>query len=703
MLRMLIIFSFLYVDCLGQQPCILQGSVVDLQTSELLPGANVRSMKNIQTGVNTDSNGFFELKISAKDTLVITFVGYEEQKIPVNEASDCRIHVLLKAVTNSIKEVEIKGERIISEEFTIHKIRKLEIYTNPSAKADPILAVNSTPSATTTDESPNISLRGGSPAETGIFLNNVPINEYVRYSQLNGVGTFSVFNAALINNVSVYPGNPPLEYGNSTSGLIALQTDETIPNKTTNMFSITLANLGFYTFCKLSEKSSLTLFANYQPSSPIRSVNTKALKELKLFSSGDLGLHYVKKLTTNTIVKIINYSLIESYRFHYPQPSYDGDFLQHKVINFTVGNIRKRIGSTEISFNQGASFSKANYLYGTTDIHLFLFDLYSSFNIQHMKTFSEWKTGISYNHKSSDFKGTFPTFEFAVGEQHPVSQASSDDHVNNPEWYGYYKHYLGSKWIVGGGIRKNIVVEKNKNYLSLQSNIHFKPDTYWAINFSAGQYHKYQLPQEGSSEPSLIKSNQYSLDLSYSRTSWTNSASFFYKSGNVDDTKTTTKGMELFSRFKINNNLRCQVSITSLDATQTLGLGAKPSPYNIHYFLRGNIDYKIQGTWTFTTVFLFRQGSYFPLVAEATYNDSLDVFVPLYTKTVRLPSYNTIDFSISKIFLLTTKSTAISFISVGNIFDFKNVRGYTYNVDYTIRNQNLFSMRTVYFGIIINF
>jgi hypothetical protein len=703
MLRMLIIFSFLYVDCWGQQPCILQGSVADLQTRELLPGANVRSMNNLQIGVNTDSNGFFELKISAKDTLVITFVGYEEQKIPVNEALDCRIHVLLKGVTNSIREVEIKGERIISEEFTIHKIRKLEIYTNPSAKADPILAVNSTPSATTTDESANISLRGGSPAETGIFLNNVPINDAVRYSQLNGIGTFSVFNTALINNVGVYPGNPPLEYGNSTSGLIALQTDETIPNKTTNMLSLTLANLGFYRFSKLSEKSSLTLFTNYQPSSPIRSVNAKALKDLKLFSSADLGLHYVKKLAPNTIIKFFNYTLTESYRFYYPQPSYDGDFFQHKVRNFTVGNIRKRIGSTEISFNQGASFSKANYLYSTTDINLSLFDLYASLNIQHMETFSEWKTGVSYDHRSSAFKGTFPTFEFAVGEKHPVSQAASDDHVSNPEWYGYYKRYLGTKWIVGGGIRKNIIIEKNKNYLSLQGNIHFKPDTYWDINFSAGQYHKYQLPQEGSSEPSLMKSNQYSLDLSYSRTSWTNSASIFYKSGNVDDIKTTTKGMELFSRFKINNNLRCQVSLTSLDATQTLGLETKSSPYNIHYFLRGNIEYKIQGTWTFTTVFLFRQGSYFPIITQATYSDSLDVFVPLYTKTVRLPSYNTIDLSISKIFLLTEKSTAISFISAGNIFDFKNVRGYTYNVDYTIRKQNLFSMRTVYFGIIINF
>jgi len=44
----------------------------------------------------------------------------------------------------------------------------VEIYLNPSSKADPLLAVNSLPSATTLDESANISFRGRSPAETGI-------------------------------------------------------------------------------------------------------------------------------------------------------------------------------------------------------------------------------------------------------------------------------------------------------------------------------------------------------------------------------------------------------------------------------------------------------------------------------------------------------------------------------------------------------
>jgi hypothetical protein len=130
----------------------------------------------------------------------------------------CLLNVKLSAATTKLDEVEIKSERLIAADFTVRKMSKLAIYTNPSSKADPLLAVNTLPSSTTLDESPNISIRGSSPAETGIFFNNVPIYDAVRYAQINGLGTFSVFNTALINQVQVYPGNPPLEFGNTTSG-----------------------------------------------------------------------------------------------------------------------------------------------------------------------------------------------------------------------------------------------------------------------------------------------------------------------------------------------------------------------------------------------------------------------------------------------------------------------------------------------------
>ncbi|MFM8744177.1 MAG: carboxypeptidase-like regulatory domain-containing protein, partial [Cytophagales bacterium] len=217
------------VTKLQAQCATVTGLVKDAVTGMELPGATVRTSNNSLSGVITDVNGKFVWKYSVGDSLCVSFVGYNDAVITIESA--CEIEVRLSPSSMNLDEVVIKSERLITEEFTVSKIKKLDIYTNPSAKADPLLAVNALPSATTTDESANISLRGGSPNETGIFLNNVPINDAVRYGQLNGIGTFSIFNTALIKQVQVYPGNPPLEFGNTTSGLIALNTDEDIPTK----------------------------------------------------------------------------------------------------------------------------------------------------------------------------------------------------------------------------------------------------------------------------------------------------------------------------------------------------------------------------------------------------------------------------------------------------------------------------------------
>ncbi|MFZ1808328.1 MAG: carboxypeptidase-like regulatory domain-containing protein, partial [Cyclobacteriaceae bacterium] len=202
----------------------ITGVVKDISNGEALPGANVYIKDNNSSGTATNYEGIFSIHAKDGDTLLISFIGFNEALLIVGQQNDYIINLLPDK--QQMQEVVVKAERLIAEEFTQKKINRIEIYTNPSAKADPILAVNSTAAATTTDESANISLRGSSPAETGIFLNNVPVNDAVRYSQLNGIGTFSIFNTALIKNVLVFPGNPPLEFGNTTSGLISLQTDE---------------------------------------------------------------------------------------------------------------------------------------------------------------------------------------------------------------------------------------------------------------------------------------------------------------------------------------------------------------------------------------------------------------------------------------------------------------------------------------------
>jgi len=697
-----LIFILASVSFYAEAQCSkVTGQVLDRQSGEALPGATVRLYNNNGVGTSTDPSGKFELSLSGVDSLVVSFIGYEDRVIRLTNG--CELLIELTTAETGLSEIVIESERLIAEEFTIKKIRKLEIYTNPSAKADPLLAVNSTPSATTTDESANISLRGSSPAETGIFLNNVPINDAVRYAQLNGIGTFSIFNTALINQVQVYPGNPPLEFGNTTSGLIALSTDENVPEKNSNTVSVSLASVGFYTQRRLSKSSSLTAFSNYQPSSAIRWINEAALERVKRFTTVDLGLHYFLKINDRTTAKIFNYTNKELFRYLTYDPTYTGIFSQEKIRNYTVTNLRHRLNKGELSWNSGLSFSKANFSLSTLNVDLRLNDFFTSVNYQYFGEKYEIKTGFSYDYRGSDSKGTYPRYSFALGEQYPTDSFDQSLSVKLPEGYLYAKYYISTKWIAGAGIRKNISTQGQPDFLSSQFNINFRPSSRWNMVGSVGRYNKFMLPQGSTLSAQHIQTDQYSIDVSYTKSRADGSVSLFYKRGNQSGTINKIAGAEVYGRYRFSEHLRAQLSLTSLNATETTNGKTSSSRYDIHYFIRGNAEYKFGGTWTATVVFLFRQGSFYTPVASASFHPITGTYEPMYGDAERLPGYKLIDLSFSKLMSLGENVNAVAFCGISNVPNFKNTRDYFYNTDYTTKSENLFSLRTIYFGCIVNF
>jgi len=678
------------------QPCpAYTGTLVDQSTGELLPGAHVR-LAGTTSGTSTGTAGEFKIEATPGDTLLISFTGYTAKKVVLT--GECNLKLALEPGTSELNIVEIKAERLIAEEFTIKKIRKLDIYTNPSAKADPILAVNSTPSATTTDESANISLRGSTPAETGIFFNNVPINDAVRYGQLNGIGTFSIFNTALVSQVQVYPGNPPLEFGSTTSGLISLNSDETVPGKSVNTISLTLASFGVYTQRRTGKRSALTAFSNYQPSVFIRALNPVAMERIRQFTSVDLGLHYFLKPNDQTIFKVFTYAIKESYRFFYKHPTYQGDLVQNKTRMYSVINFRRRFVRSEFSVNNGLSFSYANFGAGTFDINLHQRDFFASVNYQYFGGKAEFKTGVSYDTRYVRFNGKFPLYAYAFGEAYPTDSAYSAERFKVPEAYIYGKYFIAPRVTLGAGLRKNISLDNQGDFLSSQVNISYHPSKMLTVNLSGGRYNKYQLPLGEGEVPFHIEADQYSLDAGWKKGDTEYSLSLFYKKSKYTQTRSDVRGIELFAKYRISPSLRGQLSLTSLEADLTDG----PSPYNIGYFLRGNFEYKYAGTWSTTAVFLFRQGSYFAPVTSTTFDNTLGVYEPQYGDPERLPSYNIVDINLSKI-LMVGENSAIAFLGISNILDRRNVRGYSYNFDYTTAEEDLFSLRTFYVGFIYNF
>jgi hypothetical protein len=699
------LFFFLaFVGCstlaFTQSRITVQGKVVDEVTDELLAGANVYPLSDWQRGTSTDNEGRFSLEVAASDTLMVTFIGYQAQWVPAAHVGEV---IELTPNAQNMEAVTIEASSLVAEEFSIKKIEQLEVYTNPNAKADPLLAVNSLPAATTLDESASVSLRGSSPAETGIFLNDVPVYDAVRFAQLNGIGTFSIFNTALIQQLHVFPSNPPLEFGNTSAGLISLQTIDRVPERTSISAAISPANIGVYAYLPAGSSSAMSLFSNYQPSGIFQAINPRALGDLKHFRTLDFGAHYSRKLGEKSSLKVFNYAVSEGYRFASRHPSGDDTFRQRKWRNFTIANLQTQYERSLVTLNGGFSVSDMGFSVGNLDIDTQNQDVYFSAN--YTRFWDAWtlKTGITYDHRRTDASGQAPVFDYARAPHHPVDSFESQIQVRVPEGYVYSKYRPSPRWTLGLGIRKNMPTNNQPNYWSYQCNTHYRIMKYQTLTFSTGRYHQQVIPQSVLA-PSFYRSDQLSLDYRYQRKGKTLSLAVFYKDSRPGELRRQIYGAEMAADIRWSSKLRTQLSYTYLNATVREGEVSFPSPYDLNYFLRGSFSYQLSPQWSLSSIFIHRQGTFYQPVVDRFWNPVLAVYAPAFASAnqpLRLPDYNVVDLSVSRIWPLSEKLSAILFGNINNVLNHRNVRTINYNQDYSQSFHELFSQRIFYAGIIV--
>ncbi|MEM9895840.1 MAG: TonB-dependent receptor plug domain-containing protein, partial [Bacteroidota bacterium] len=593
--------------------------------------------------------------------------------------------------------VTVTAKSLVAEEFQYMEINKIDIYTNPAAQADPLLAVNSLPSATTTDESANISLRGSSPVETGIFLNNVPVYDAVRYAQLNGIGTFSIFNTAIIEDVTVFPGNPPLEFGNVTSGVIAIDTDQRILEGSANSLIVSLASVSFSREQRISDNQSIKIFTNWQPSAAIKKVNAKALEDINSFSSNDLGIYWYGS-SSRLNWKVFSYTNIEGFEFNFQHPSFVGSFNQSKKRSFLTSTVTFPLAKGAISINNGLSKSRGDFSYSNVSFQVDNHDIFGGINYQVDTEKISFKTGFSYDYRFSEVDGNFHRFGFALDTDHPTDELNEQVEVITPESFAYLKYYLLQDLALGFGLRKNIPRD-SIDYLSGQMNLAYTFGD-WSATFGVGRYNKSGL-FENSGSPFVSESDQFSLDLNYSKKNLNAALSVFEKASKINEQKYETRGIELFSSYQLTDKFTASGSLTWLDASSKAD---ESFEYDLSYFLRANISYQPGKFWTFESILNSRQGTLYDPVASASFNTDFEVFEPVFEETpLRLPNYWNVGLSVSKIFFAKEEASFIAFMSINNLFNNNNVRALNYSEDYSRSEQSLFSQRTGYVGVVINF
>ncbi len=503
----LTILIIIYATLASAQQFI-EGTVSDEKNNAIF-AANIYLKSQPQQGSTSDFDGNFKLPYkSTNDSLIVSFVGYKTTKIALSDLDiSQKVKIKLRANSKSIDEIIVKAQDPISEKFAVTKINKFDIWFNPVAQGDGLKAITIMPASTTVDETANPSLRGSSPDRTRVILNGVPVYTPVRSSQLNNQGFFSIFNTELINKQYVYASNPPLSYGNTSAGLVEIQTLEDL-KQNNQSFTLSIAALGCFISQKIkNDKSFVQAYANVQNSAAFVNMQKEMLPDLKQFNTQDAGINYHNKLSKRMVFNSFNYFVNEDFKVNFPMLNYKGEANADKRRFYTVNNLKYYSNKGMFSLNSGFNTSNQHFRFGNIVSNNKINQLYLSLNYKNEIIDNvDFQTGISYDLHSNNFNDSIPKVFFALRPNDPNISVKKkiENHIVEP--YMYANWQISKNLSSSMGLRSNIPVNNQEFYFNYQLSFKYTLNSNHSFLLSGGNYSSYSIPNYFSKEYVLLKS-----------------------------------------------------------------------------------------------------------------------------------------------------------------------------------------------------
>ena len=111
-LSIILVFTSLIIH---SQEKIITGKVWDFENNEPLAYVNI-GIKNKTVGTVSNNNGLFKLslndKVSSKDTVVFSFIGFKTEKYLISELNELKKPILLQPKNMELEEVVVSSKKI---------------------------------------------------------------------------------------------------------------------------------------------------------------------------------------------------------------------------------------------------------------------------------------------------------------------------------------------------------------------------------------------------------------------------------------------------------------------------------------------------------------------------------------------------------------------------------------------------------------
>jgi len=258
-----VLFLLVLMGGIAHGQTIITGKVTDKKNP--LHGVSI-TLKDTYDGATSDSTGKYSFMTSEKGefTLVATFNGYKpfEQNVKLDGKENLTIDILLKEEITELSAVVISAGTFEASDRKRAAVvlDPIDIVTTASANADITQALKTLPGAQQVGETEGLFVRGGTAAETKIFIDGTLVNRFF-YSTSPNVAGYGRFSPFIFKGTVFSTGGYSALYGQALSSAVILESID-LPERTSASLGVSVLSLnGGYQH--LNKKKTASWGADY--------------------------------------------------------------------------------------------------------------------------------------------------------------------------------------------------------------------------------------------------------------------------------------------------------------------------------------------------------------------------------------------------------------------------------------------------------
>jgi vitamin B12 transporter len=298
------------------------------------------TIKGSYDGATTDSAGKFSFKTFEKgeQILIASIVGYKQSEQKINsDGNPVALDIIMKEEITELKAVTISAGTFEASDRKRAGVvlNSIDIVTTASANADITQALKTLPGAQQVGETEGLFVRGGTAAETKIFIDGTLVNKFF-YSTAPNISGYGRFSPFLFKGTVFSTGGYSALYGQALSSAVILESID-LPDKTTASLGLSVLGIDAgYQYLNKKKSASWGFDYNYTNLGLAYAVLKQKQDYFKVPSFNEGHLNFRFKTSKTGIIKY--YSNFSASRFGFTTPSIDslGYLDMFKLKNFYV-------------------------------------------------------------------------------------------------------------------------------------------------------------------------------------------------------------------------------------------------------------------------------------------------------------------------------------------------------------------------------